>query len=87
MDIEDGYPELGLNDKIRFGKWKGASIRAVISEDVKYIEWALANVAGFRIDEEAKAMYWEYLDIHDTSAMYEQHDYYEDLGLGPEDVF
>lgn len=74
--LEDGYPELELNDKIRFGKWKGYSVRGVISEDVKYIEWALENVAGFSIDEEAKALYWEYLEIYENAGG----DFREDLG-------
>lgn len=45
----------GLDDKIKFGQYKGKAIRWIIQHDPDYAAWAYDEVAGFDLDEEAEA--------------------------------
>ena len=53
--------EYSLDDRIDFGKYKGDTIREIIDDDSVYIEWALSEVGGFDLDEEATRYYNGYL--------------------------
>lgn len=49
--------KFGRHSRMPFGKHKGKTIIAILVEDVRYITWALENVAGFVLDDDAQAAY------------------------------
>ena len=53
-----------LNDELGFGTHSQDSVREVIEEDPTYIEWALDEVKGFRLDDVAFEKYEEAIDKH-----------------------
>jgi len=45
--------ELGYHDPLPFGKHRGKTVRDVIDQDPTYLEWALLNVEGFELTDDA----------------------------------
>lgn len=41
-----------LSDTLTFGKYRGKTIREVLSKDAEYLEWCKNKIAGFSIVEE-----------------------------------
>lgn len=54
--------QLSLTDLLTFGKWRGASLKEVIEEDITYVEWALDEVSFFELDDRASEFYDETID-------------------------
>jgi len=55
----DSFPnidptELGLNDRLTFGKYQGKKIIKVMDSDPQYLAWALKNVSFFDMTVKAK---------------------------------
>jgi hypothetical protein len=50
----------GLNDRISFGKYEHDTIEEILDKDPDYIEWALDQIEGFSLDEEALEYAEEY---------------------------
>ena len=48
------YKPLGLNDELRFGKYKEMTIADVIKKNVGYLHWCLENIKTFKITDEVK---------------------------------
>lgn len=54
---EDRFQEIeekeiyGLNDKIPFGKFKGKTIEEITKMNSSYLDWALKNVQGFKLED------------------------------------
>lgn len=42
-----------LDDVIRFGKHQDKTVGQVSAQDPTYLEWALDNIDGFELDDEA----------------------------------
>lgn len=58
-DPLDNFPnidptELGLNDRLTFGKYQGKKIIKVMDSDPQYLAWALKNVSFFDMTVKAK---------------------------------
>lgn len=45
-----------LHDILTFGKYRGRTLRQVLSKDAKYVQWCLGNVHNFSMDNPA----WDY---------------------------
>ena len=45
-----------LNDTLTFGKYRGKTLKAVLTRDAHYIQWCLDNISNFSLDEQA----WDY---------------------------
>jgi len=43
MSHKVSYYKYSLYDGLRFGKYKGKTVRWVIDNDIKWIKWALLN--------------------------------------------
>lgn len=43
----------GLGDVLKFGKHKGHNIQHVMQEDPQWLYWAIDNVEGFQLSNEA----------------------------------
>lgn len=43
-----------LDSTMKFGKYRGISVRNVIEQDAEYIAWALKNARNFELDKEAQ---------------------------------
>lgn len=48
---------LKLTDKMNFGKYRDDTVQEVIDNTPSYIKWALDEVNGFELDDEAMAEY------------------------------
>lgn len=48
-----------LNDKMKFGKYKGLEILEIIEDHLNYMEWLLDEVKDFELDDEAMEFYEE----------------------------
>lgn len=48
--------EYTLNDTLTFGKYRGKTLKAVLTRDAHYIQWCLDNISDFSLDEQA----WDY---------------------------
>lgn len=57
-----GYRIYGPNDILRFGKYSGEKLEYVIRMAPDYIAWAKANMANFRITDEAWDLFIELTD-------------------------
>ncbi len=51
-----------LTDKMNYGKYRDDTIKEVIDNTPSYIEWALDEVNGFELDDEAMAEYEEAIE-------------------------
>ena len=58
-----------LTDELKFGKYSGLSVREVIEDDPEYIEWCLDEVDSFKLNDEAMALFDEYLDTFYADCM------------------
>lgn len=47
-----------------FGKYKDDTLEEVILFDPEYIEWALDEIQGFKLDDEAMEKYQKSIDDH-----------------------
>lgn len=45
---------LSLSSTLRFGKYKGLTVEAVMKFNPRYFAWAVKNVEGFDLDAEAR---------------------------------
>ena len=45
-----------LNDTLAFGKYRGKTLRQVLTQDANYVQWCLGNVHDFSMDNPA----WDY---------------------------
>lgn len=59
MPIVDEQRVLGLEDIFDFGKYKGKTIKEVIDEDWKYVEWAIFQSQRLYVDVESVVAYHE----------------------------
>ena len=48
--------ELGLDDILDFGKYKGEKISEVLLKDAQYIEWCMWNIPTFILSNEVQKM-------------------------------
>jgi len=48
------YPPMALDDRFKFGKYKGRELWQVIRDDSDYVAWAMENL-GLLLDNEAFA--------------------------------
>ncbi len=55
-----------LTDKMTFGKYRGDTVQEVIDNAPSYIEWALDEVNGFELDDEAMVEYEQAIQKHDN---------------------
>ena len=62
---ERSYPVVGLDDEMRFGKHKGKTLRDVIDEDPKWVEWAMSGIKTFEITDDAL----DHLTIYGTKGV------------------
>jgi len=46
----------GLKDVLTFGKYKDSTIREVINEDPKWLDWAIKKVEFFNVTEEVREL-------------------------------
>lgn len=56
------YKALGLEDVMPFGKFKGTKIRALLFNELPYMEWVMKNT-GLNLDESASAKMEELQEI------------------------
>jgi hypothetical protein len=46
---------MGLDDRFRFGQYKGKPLWEVLEKDRRYVVWCIDEIPGFELDDEA----WE----------------------------
>ena len=58
----NNYKYLSLDNKFKFGKYKGEEIWKVIDKDCSYISWCIKNVKDFFLNNEAYKVYIKKID-------------------------
>ena len=59
MNLESEY---SLDDTLRFGKYKGMTVREAIDKDHNYINWCVDNIPKFELDIHADNYLDEVID-------------------------
>jgi len=47
---------IGVNDVLKFGKYKGRIFSEVVTRDINYLKWCIENVPTFQLTPEAKKL-------------------------------
>ena len=51
-----------LNDKFKFGKYKGQTLESVINKNPAYVKWCVKHLENFKLDAKAeKYLYKDYI--------------------------